>query len=417
MPERPSIAFANPQLARPSIFPPHSGYAQRLFWLAKHSSELGARVRIFSIGKKRTSSCFHDGVFETVVKGFRIKKPERGIMRLVDYVGYPLFGMPFSQKVFDMNKHISAYFEAFSADIIDCNFGMPMVSACAKAADKLDIPLVVTFHNVWTLLYMRAFRILTNKLPFSFSANHLSKPAAKREVGITKLADQTICVSENDRRMLVKMGAPAEKISVIPNGVVSNAYEHINEQLIRETRKFLGISPSDSVVVFLGSRGWFPNELAFKDILQKIGPELKQKSPQTRILVIGRGHIPKKLGNIQIIGEVPDIRPYIALADVAICPLTMGGGTKLKILEYFAASKPVITSSYGIEGFSSLDSKKDVILEEEISEFPNQVANLLEDSALKEALGNNGRKIAFKYDWKEISGQYMQIIQRMCGKK
>ena len=49
-------------------------------------------------------------------------------------------------------------------------------------------------------------------------------------------------------------------------------------------------------------------------------------------------------------GCVDDLVTHIAASDFCAVPLLDGGGTRLKILEYFAGSKPVVSTHKGAEG-------------------------------------------------------------------
>ena len=47
---------------------------------------------------------------------------------------------------------------------------------------------------------------------------------------------------------------------------------------------------------------------------------------------------------IVVTGLVPDVVPFFAVGTVMAVPLFLGGGTRLKILEGFAAKVPVVTT-------------------------------------------------------------------------
>lgn len=44
----------------------------------------------------------------------------------------------------------------------------------------------------------------------------------------------------------------------------------------------------------------------------------------------------------------------MALCDVALCPLSSGSGSSLKIPDYLAHGKPVVTTDFGMRGFEAL---------------------------------------------------------------
>jgi polysaccharide biosynthesis protein PslH len=61
---------------------------------------------------------------------------------------------------------------------------------------------------------------------------------------------------------------------------------------------------------------------------------------------------------ITVTGEVDDIRPYLATARVMVTPLLQGSGTRLKILEAFAAGCPVVSTTKGVEGLQVQDGEQ-----------------------------------------------------------
>jgi glycosyltransferase involved in cell wall biosynthesis len=61
---------------------------------------------------------------------------------------------------------------------------------------------------------------------------------------------------------------------------------------------------------------------------------------------------------------------------VAAVPLMQGGGTRLKILEAFAAGVPVVSTSKGAEGLDVLDGREIVIADE-----PEAIAQAIVDVA------------------------------------
>ena len=54
-----------------------------------------------------------------------------------------------------------------------------------------------------------------------------------------------------------------------------------------------------------------------------------------------------------VTGTVPDVRPYIAHADVAVAPLRIARGIQNKVLEAMAMARPVVVSPQALEGIDA----------------------------------------------------------------
>lgn len=90
-------------------------------------------------------------------------------------------------------------------------------------------------------------------------------------------------------------------------------------------------------------------------------------------------------------------------------PLLRGGGTKIKILEYMAFGKPVVSTIKGAEGLN-LQNEEDILLSEHPdSKFINLVFKLIEDEDLRRTIGINARKIELLYNWEKISKKAVDI--------
>src|SRR5262249_23646763 len=98
------------------------------------------------------------------------------------------------------------------------------------------------------------------------------------------------------------------QVDAIPNGV---NLEYFRPQEIRK----------DSGCVFVGALDYFPNVDAACWFVSEIWPKIRERRPQERLRLVGRKPIPavSRLGNVpgvEVLGMVPDVRPYIAEAAV-----------------------------------------------------------------------------------------------------
>ena len=71
---------------------------------------------------------------------------------------------------------------------------------------------------------------------------------------------------------------------------------------------------------------------------------------------------------IHVTGTVPDVRPYLAHAQISVAPLRIARGIQNKVLEAMAMAKPVIVSPQALEGISA-QAGRDLLLASDASEF------------------------------------------------
>ena len=153
---------------------------------------------------------------------------------------------------------------------------------------------------------------------------------------------------------------------------------------------------------FMGSGHW-PNIEAVKRIIELAGAR-----PYVAFVVIGSvcyAFDPHALpGNVLFLGEVDEITRNLCLqaCDVALNPIEYGSGTNIKMLDYFAAGLPAITTELGTRGLS-LDGESQCLVRR-IKEFPAAIDEVLEnaDSAARRAAA--ARELVEKeFDWEAIA--------------
>lgn len=90
----------------------------------------------------------------------------------------------------------------------------------------------------------------------------------------------------------------------------------------------------------------------------------------------------------------------IASASVAVVPLRVGSGTRLKIVEAWAVGTPVVSTSLGAEGLEC-EPGRDLLIADEPEDFARKVVALLEDPGLAREIGTNGRRrFEAAYTWR-----------------
>jgi glycosyltransferase involved in cell wall biosynthesis len=102
---------------------------------------------------------------------------------------------------------------------------------------------------------------------------------------------------------------------------------------------------------------------------------------------------------IRLIGPVDDAVVAIAGAAAAVVPLLAGSGTRIKILEAWAAGTAVVSTSIGAEGLEYL-SGENLMIADDPSGFSEAVMSLVESGDRRQAIGLSGRtQYEQRYTW------------------
>ena len=122
------------------------------------------------------------------------------------------------------------------------------------------------------------------------------------------------------------------------------------------------------------------------------------------VVVGGISARPYRERNIIATGRVPDHRPYLQAADIALSPIEHGGGTKLKVFDGLAAGLPNVVFEETIRGTELRDGEHVVVAEKTELALDSVVRQLLSDPSRADALASAGRRfVVEKHDWVDIA--------------
>ena len=113
-----------------------------------------------------------------------------------------------------------------------------------------------------------------------------------------------------------------------------------------------------SVMVFTGAMDYWPNVDAVQWFASDMLPAIRQQHPDARFYIVGARPSREvqalaSLPGVTVTGTVPDVRPYLAHARLAVAPLRIARGIQNKVLEAMAMAKPVIVTPQALEGISA----------------------------------------------------------------
>jgi glycosyltransferase involved in cell wall biosynthesis len=271
-----------------------------------------------------------------------------------------------------------------------------------------DMMVVLDQHNVESEILYRSGRQERSRMRRVYNMLEYVKYRAD-EVRFCRRADLIIATSERDRMHMVNWGDLPPCV-VIPNGVDTGYF----------SSRLDDAAVSAASVVFTGTMSYAPNAEAVLYFAHDIWPSVRRRAPEATLAIVGQGPPPvvsrlAELPGITVTGSVPDVRPYIAGAQVVVAPLRIGGGTRLKILEAMAMSRAVVSSSIGCEGLDVEDGRHLLIADEPAS-FAARVVDLLSNPEQRSALGCAGRRLVEeRYDWATLGAQLRHVLLEWVG--
>lgn len=197
------------------------------------------------------------------------------------------------------------------------------------------------------------------------------------------------------------LGSPG-KTMVVPNGVDVGRFRP--QPQVAEPR-----------IVFTGALYTAPNIDGARWFCHEVLPRIRGTVPNVQIDVVGA----RPTDEVQALGALPgvnvhpdvaDVAPFLAAARVAVVPLRIGSGSRLKALEAMAAGRAVVGTAIGLEGLD-LRPDQDVLLADDAAAMAAATIRVLSDDTLARALADAGRAtVQTRYDWSPIAARFTESV-------
>ncbi|WP_447968788.1 TIGR03087 family PEP-CTERM/XrtA system glycosyltransferase [Nitrospira sp. M1] len=302
-----------------------------------------------------------------------------------------------------LQQRINAILESVNIDRIIV-FSSPMakyvrhVNATPKLMDFVDVD-----SEKW-----REYAVY-QKFPLSLLYRLEAYRLGCYEKAIAEEFEQSVFISAEEANVFCDRVKNCP-VNVIPNGVDIDFFQ---PHRCAET----GIA-QDGTIVFTAAMDYFPNIDAAQFFCRDIFPRICELFPQVRFDIVGRKPDPKvlrlaQLGRINVTGTVPDVRPYLETASIAVVPLRIARGVQNKILEAMAMGLPVVGTSNAFEGISVCQDNGIRIVDDPI-QFADEVISLLHDPVLRTTCGIRAREfVRQRGSWDDCGAELERLVHSM----
>lgn len=213
------------------------------------------------------------------------------------------------------------------------------------------------------------------------------------ETQIAARVDASLFVSEAEAA-LFRDRTGAQRVRAIVNGIDTATFA--------PDAAFEPLGEQGPLVVFTGQMDYRPNIEGVQWFAEAMLPVIRSAHPLARFAIVGRNpdaavrSLATRPGVI-VTGEVADVRPWLAAADVVVAPLKLARGVQNKVLEAMAMARPVIATKAAATG---IDHGHTLTVADTPQEFVDAVIADLVDPSRAARRGDLARqRVIARHGW------------------
>lgn len=156
-------------------------------------------------------------------------------------------------------------------------------------------------------------------------------------------------------------------------------------------------------LVFTGVLDYAPNVEGIVWFCREVLPQLTTRF-EFQLSIVGRRPNARvaaldRLPAVEVVGAVPDVRPYLQRADIAISPLKLARGIQNKVLEAMACGLPVVATQQSAEGIDA-QPEAEIVIADTVQQWCHSLERLVEHPTARAHIGTAARELVVtKYSW------------------
>ena len=291
-----------------------------------------------------------------------------------------------------------------------------LVASTARGVDGQVRPIVWDSVDCISTLFQRTARQSESRRSRLIASLEVPR-TIRYEGAAVRTFGRTVVTSETDRRELQEVATtpPAPQadmpIVVVPNGVDLAYFAATREA--RQPRS----------IVVTGKMSYHANATAVVRFTEDVMPAVWSRLPDARLSIVGKDppddvrrltSLPAALGlggesRVTVTGTVPDLRPYLLQASVAVAPIQYGAGIQNKVLEAMASGTPVVGTPQAMAGIAARDGEH-VRVGSNPAELADAIVRVLTAPGEAAALGRAGRQLVeAEYSWTTMAARLVDV--------
>ncbi len=199
-------------------------------------------------------------------------------------------------------------------------------------------------------------------------------------------------------------------VRALGNGIDTELFD---PAAVRPAPELAGAAPT---IVFTGQMDYAPNITAVALFAHEVMPRIRAVHPGARFAIVGRAPTAavRALADVNgtlVTGAVPDVRPWLAGADLVTAPLLIARGVQNKVLEAMAMARPVLLSPAAAAGIGAADGTHFAVADAPVTLAERALA-LLADRSAADAMGAAARRFVMaECGWDRVLAPLRALLE------
>lgn len=257
---------------------------------------------------------------------------------------------------------------SFAPDVVHAE-QLQAFAHCA-AAHAAGVPVVLRMQNVESDLWAQVGHARWRFAPLRFEAARLRRDEARALAACTC----AVALTQRDAHALRVLAPAARVVAIAPP--------------FPATLDAGAPRPGAPALAVAGSAGWWPNRQGTRWCVQAVAPLLRAALPDARLHVFGGASV--AADGIVWHPAPADAAGAFPAGAIALVPLHIGSGIRMRILDAWARGLPVIATSVAAAGLDVV-AGRELLIADAPHDIVAAVRALAHDPALGAALVANGR--------------------------
>jgi len=221
-------------------------------------------------------------------------------------------------------------------------------------------------------------------------------------------ADASILVSDAEAGLFRSLvPGSAGRVHGIRNGV---DLDHFDPELAFP-RPY---EADERAIVFTGAMDYWANVDGVAWFARNVLSSVRRAHPSARFWIVGANPAPEVLRlaedpAVRVTGRVPDIRPYLAHADIVVAPLRIARGLQNKVLEAMAMARTVVATPQAVEGLAT--NRDEICIAEDAESYARACVEALAVAGRDQRGRAARRRVVKGYDWQSSLAALARLIE------